>query len=241
SPTVYAEDPATPPDDVGAPAAAVSAAPPAAAGPGAPAPSAAAPATEAASPDAAAARAAGLPLPEPGPSRPAPARRAGPSRWGVLFDAGLPQGGRPSAAFRPVPSVRFFAGPAWNVAGFGIQGGVSVVPWHFAVTPVLTAEAGRYFGADVSFLARGGQGVPPEIKPLLKDMTYTYGAVHVGIEFGSQSGLTFSVDAGLAYLSLETKGTVTTTDSGSGSTVTFRDPRVRGTLPSLNFGVRFWF
>lgn len=179
--------------------------------------------------------------PEVTPAARPPARASGSSRWGLLLDAGLPQGLAASATFRPVPSVRFFAGPAWNYVGFGVQGGVSVVPWHFAVTPVLTAEAGRYFGADVSFIAKNGQGVPPELRPLLADMTYTYGAIHAGIELGSQSGLTFSIDAGLAYLLLESKGTVTTTDTGSGSTVVFKDPRVRGTLPSVKLGVHYWF
>lgn len=169
-----------------------------------------------------------------------PARARGASQWGLLVDGGLPQGLSLSATFRPVSSVRFFAGPAWNYAGFGIQGGVSVVPWHFAVTPVLTVEAGRYFSEDVSFIASGGQGVPPDIKPLMKNMSYTYGALHAGLEFGSQSAFNFAVDLGLAYVSLAAKGTVTKTD-GSGTTVTFKDPRVRATLPSVKLGLHYWF
>lgn len=171
---------------------------------------------------------------------PAPAGARGPSAWGLLLDAGVPEGVALSATYRPASSVRFFAGPAWNYVGFGVQGGVSIVPWHFAVTPVLTAEAGRYFGEDVSFIARSGSGVPPELRPLMKDMTYTYGAVHVGIELGSQRGFAWSIAAGLAWVSLETKGTVTQTD-GTGTTVTFRDPRVRATLPSLKLGLHYWF
>jgi hypothetical protein len=174
--------------------------------------------------------------PPPSPGEP-PTRPRGPSQWGVLADAGLPQGVTLSAAYRPVPSLRIFAGPAWSLA-FGLQGGVSFAPWHFAVTPVLTAEAGRYFGANASFLARGG--VPPELSTLMKDMTYTYGAIHAGIEFGSQNGFSFALDLGLGYVALETKGSVTKTDS-SGSTVTFTDPRFRGTLPSLKLGLHYWF
>lgn len=166
-------------------------------------------------------------------------RERGDGRWGVLLDAGLPQGATVSAAYRPIPSVRLFAGPAWNYVGYGIQGGVAVAPWRLAVTPVLTVSAGRCFGADASFLTRNGQGVPPELSPLLERMTYTYGAVRAGIELGSQSGFSFAVDLGLAYVALSANGTVTKTDSST--TVTFRDPRVRGTLPSLNLGVHYWF
>lgn len=177
----------------------------------------------------------------------APAARAeeaaagGKTTWGVLFDAGFPQGASASVVLRPVPSVRFWAGPAWNWIGFGLQGGVAVVPWHFALTPVLSAEAGRYFGSDVSFLASSSQGVPPEIAPLLEDVSYSYAAVHAGLEIGSQSGLVFSLRLGLSYLSAQARGTATVTDSGSGAVVQFTDPKIRGTVPSVKFGVLFWF
>lgn len=176
--------------------------------------------------------------PAPGAATPLPPARARASQWGLLTDAGLPQGVTLSAAYRPVPSLRIFAGPAWNYLAFGLQGGVSFAPWHLSVTPVLTVEAGRYFGANASFLARGG--VPTELSTIMKDMTYTYGAIHAGIELGSQTGFSFALDLGLGYIALETKGTVTKTDS-SGSTVTFKDPRFQGTLPSLKLGFHYWF
>lgn len=163
------------------------------------------------------------------------------SRWGLVVDAGFPQGASVSAAFRPVPAVRFWAGPAWNYIGLGIQGGVAVVPWHFALTPVLSAEAGRYFSSDVSFLASESQGVPPEIAPLLEDVDYSYAALHAGVELGSQGGLVFSLRLGLSYLSAQARGTATVTDSGSGTVVRFTDPKVRGTVPSVKLGVLFWF
>src|SRR5512140_3175437 len=119
----------------------------------------------------------------------APVRRGDDtSRFGLLLDLGVPEGVALSATYRPFANVRFFAGPAWNYVGWGVQGGISLVPWHFAVTPVLTAEAGRYFGADLSFVTKGGQGIPAELRPLLKSMSYTYGAILAGLEFGSQNG-----------------------------------------------------
>ncbi len=174
---------------------------------------------------------------DPGPAPPDAVR------WGLVLDGGFPQGAALSAVFRPVSHVRFWAGPAWNYAGFGVQGGIAVVPWHFALTPVLSAEVGRYFGADVGFIAREGQGIPAELRPLLRDMTYTYGAVLAGIEIGSQERFTLSLRAGLAYVSLATRGTVTTeqTDASGTTTVQLKDPRVRGTLPSVKLGVHYWF
>lgn len=161
--------------------------------------------------------------------------------WGLVVDAGFPEGGTVSLLFRPVPSVRFFAGPAWNWVGFGLQGGVAVAPWQLALTPVLSVEVGRYFSADASFLASESQGVPSEIAPLLDDVGYSYAAVHAGVEIGSQRGLVFSLRAGLSYLSLQARGTATVTDADTGTVVQFTDPKVRGTVPSLKLGVLFWF
>lgn len=176
-----------------------------------------------------------------GPARAEDAASGGPARWGLAFDAGFPQGGAAGVLFRPVPAVRFWAGPAWNYTGLGLQGGVAVVPWHFALTPVLSAEAGRYFASDMSFLAAESQGVPAEIAPLLEDVSYSYAAIHAGVELGSQSGLAFSLRLGLAYVSLKARGTATVTDSGTGSVVQFTDPSVRGTIPSVKLGVLYWF
>jgi len=183
--------------------------------------------------------AAELSAPAPPPTAMAPRKRAARSAWGLLIDAGFPEGASVSGVYRPVPSVRFWAGPAWNYVGFGVQGGIAVAPWRWALTPVLSAEAGRYFGADVSFIANG-DGVPSDLKPLLDKMAYTYAALHTGIEIGSQNAFAFSLRVGLAYVSLATKGSITTTDSGGGS-ATFTDPRVRGTLPSVKLGVHVWF
>lgn len=235
SPPALAEDPAGTAPSGEAPAQAPAAAPERPAQPEirAPEPSSAAPAADAP------ASAAGTAPEEAAADRPA-ARRPVAHPWGFLVDAGVPQGIALSATFRPVNGVRLFAGPAWDYVGFGVQGGIALSPWRFAVTPVLTAEAGRYFSQDVSFLAKSGAGVPPDLSSLMKHMAYTYGAVALGLEFGSQDGFSFSFALGLAYVSLDASGSVTTTDS-SGGTATFSSPAVRGTLPTVKLGLHYWF
>jgi hypothetical protein len=118
---------------------------------------------------------------------------------------------------------------------------VTAVATRSVVAPLVSAEAGRYFGSDVSFLARNSEGVPEELKPLLEDMGYWYAAAHVGIEVGSPRGLALSLRAGLSYMSLSAHGTVTVTDEATGTVVTLTDPRVRGTMPSVKLGIQFWF
>jgi len=197
-----------------------------------------------------------LPPPPPPPVEPdaagAAAIAAAPGagalpRFGLSLEGGVPEGGALGVLYRPLPSIRLSAGPAWNYASFGVQGGVAYQPFRSFVSPVVSLEGGRYFSADLSFLANGSSGVPSEIEPLMKDVRYTYGAVHLGVELGSARGFAFSIRAGLAWVSVLAKGTASTsagTGSGAGSgtaTVEFDDPRVRGTVPSVKLGVQYWF
>jgi hypothetical protein len=163
--------------------------------------------------------------------------------FGVLLDLGFPEGASVSAVYRPVPEVRLFAGPAWNVVAFGIQGGVVLVPWHLGISPVLSVEGGRYFARDASFLAGTASGVPREVEPLLHDVVYDYAALHLGLEVGSRDAVALTLRAGLAYVSLRARGTTTVTSESDGSTttVTFRDPYLRGTIPSVKLGLQLWF
>ncbi len=198
--------------------------------------------------DAAAGREAGLPAPSSTTEELAriAERRKAPPRWGLLVGGGFPEGLAADVVFRPVTEVRLFAGPMWNWVGWGVQGGVTLIPWHVGVNPVLSLEGGRYFSADATFLAGNAGGVPVELEPLLRKVTYDYASLHVGIEIGTRDAFAITVLAGLSYVSLTANGTTTTTVTTGGSTpqtatVTFTDPHVRGTMPSVKAGVQFWF
>jgi hypothetical protein len=162
--------------------------------------------------------------------------------WGLVVEGGFPEGIAASLVYRPVSEVRLWAGPAWNYVGWGVQGGVTLVPWHLGVSPLLSLEAGRYFSADATFLA-GSSGVPAEVEPLLTNVSYDYAAAHVGIEIGTRDAFAISLRAGLAYVSMTANGTATSnvTSGGTTATVTFTDPHVRGTMPSVKLGVQLWF
>ncbi len=167
-----------------------------------------------------------------------------PRRWGLDVEAGVPEGLAVSAVFRPASEVRLWAGPAWNYIGWGVQGGVTLIPWQLGVSPFLSVEGGRYFSADASFLARSSSsGVPQELEPLLKNVSYDYAAAHLGIEFGARDSFAFSVRAGLAYVSATASGTATTTGTSGGGayTLSMTDPHIRGTVPSVKLGVQLWF
>ena len=88
--------------------------------------------------------------------------------------------------------------------------------------------------------------MPEEVKPLLSHVSYDYASAHVGIEIGTRDTFAFVVEAGLSYLSLTASGTTTTQVDLGGTTpttatVTFTDPHLRGTTPSVRVGVQTWF
>ncbi|WP_059439058.1 hypothetical protein, partial [Anaeromyxobacter sp. PSR-1] len=157
---------------------------------------------------------------------------------GLSLDAGAPEGLTLALAWRPVPALRAFAGPAWNAAALGVHGGLALVPWHWAASPALTVEGGRFFDGDISRYVN--DGVPDGVKPLLKKVGYAWAAAHLGVELGSQRGLAFSVRGGVAWVRAQASGTAVTGDPG-GTQVTYRDPRVTAFIPSVKLGLQYFF
>lgn len=197
--------------------------------------------------DARAAAAAGMRPPEASvragaEARGALAAHANPwyPKLGVAIGGGFPDLASASLLFRPISHVRFFAGPMWGYVGWGVQGGVVLVPWNAWIAPTISLEGGKLFRSDVTFLAKDKGGVPEGIEPLLRNIDYQYAAVDLGLELGSPRGLASYVRVGLSYVSLKANGTATYT-SDTGSKVSLSDPSFHGTLPSVKFGLQYWF
>ncbi len=183
-----------------------------------------------------------LPPPPPPPSSlQAKPPSSGLPRWGLLVDAGVPDGASVSALFRPVPLVRLSLGPTWNYLGYGVQAGVGLTPFRWALTPSLNLDGGRYFRSDLRFLS-SQRGVPDQLKPILDKVSYGYVSGQLGLEVGSPSGFSFFVRAGLSYVWTTVRGTATSTvDAGSGTTVQITNPKFTGTLPSVKLGCIYFF
>jgi hypothetical protein len=195
------------------------------------------------------AQAAGLPLP---PDTAAPAAvAAGPAlasrggnavlpRWGLAVGGGFPDFGMASVLYRPASHLRLSAGPSWHYVGWGVHGGVTLVPWNAWLTPVLSLSGGRFFRTDVASAIKSTSEDLEDLKPLLRDMSYWYGALDVGLELGSPRGFALALRFGLSFVSLRANGTATYT-SDDGAAVTLRDPRLRATMPSAKLAFQYWF
>ncbi len=176
-------------------------------------------------------------------AEPAPAEPDALPRLGLAASAGVPDGLVASALFRPIDMLRVSAGGTRNWFGFGVQGGVGVKPFQWAIAPTLDLEAGHYFDADMRWVADQNAGVPTELRPLLEKVGYSYANVHLGIELGSSRSLVLFFRAGISYVWTTLRGVqdLAGQDAG-GNTVNVRiaDPLLRATIPSLKLGLIFF-
>jgi hypothetical protein len=159
-------------------------------------------------------------------------------RFGVSAALGVPDGAVLSGVYRPLDWLRLSAGGSWNYFGYGLQGGVGVAPFHWAIDPTFNLELGHYFDADMTWVASNSAGVPTELEPLLKRVGYSYANAQLGIELGSARRFVFFARAGLSYFWTTIHGVTETTRTTSGQTATVRiaDPEFRATLPSVKLG-----
>lgn len=151
---------------------------------------------------------------------------------GVQLSAGAPQGLALSAVVRPVKWVRGSVGLAHNILGPGIQGSVTVLPFHFGVTPTFTLEAGKFFETDISDDVSGT--FPSGLDPALRKFGYSFYSAQVGLEFGSQSHFLFFLRGGLAWVRSgldDVRGF-----QEGGTTVDVTNPSLDATIPTVNLG-----
>jgi len=160
------------------------------------------------------------------------------ARYGVLFDAAVPDGFALSFAYRPHWAVRLSLGGTHNLLAPGIRVGASVVPFQWAVAPSLSVDAGHVFAADVGKVISGSTSIPKAVDPLLKSVSYNYADLLLGLEFGSQRKFNFYLKLGLSRVWASTSGT------GQGSsgnfTTTVKDPAVNLGIPSVKLGFIVW-
>lgn len=120
---------------------------------------------------------------------------------GLQLDAGVPDGGTVSLVARPLKWVRGDVGFAYNYLGYGARGGLTLVPFHWAIVPTLRVEAGRFFRNDVNAkVARFSSEVPAYMRPALDSFGYDFASAQLGLEFGSQNRFVFFLRGGLAWL-----------------------------------------
>jgi hypothetical protein len=177
------------------------------------------------------------PPPPPGApaAKPAAAAEERLKLLGVQAAFGAPDGAVLSAIYRPWYWLRLNGGLAWNYLSFGLQAGATLIPFHFGITPTLTGEVGYFFPGNLNArLSRWDPDIPPELKPLLDSVGYTYLSTQFGLEFGGPDTFVFFIRGGLAWFFSTTMGPTSGTSGTTSYTVD--GVSIRSAVPTVNLG-----
>jgi hypothetical protein len=146
--------------------------------------------------------------------------------------------------YRPLKFLRVEGGALYNYVGFGVRGGVTVLP-HYWIAPSLTLEAGHYFEADASSKISRFVTIPDDLKPFLQRIGYTFASAQIGLEVGHPDWFVFFVRAGLSRVWLNVRnaqqGLSSATGAGEARVTSIADPGVRLGVPSAKVGFMVFF
>jgi hypothetical protein len=175
----------------------------------------------------------------------APAPAAVPSLpwFGIMADAGVPDGAVGSLVLRPWKWLRTSVGGGYNMVSKGVRGGISILP--FGRGPSLTVEAGRYFDGDANAAARKVMGAAYKDNALLDRVGYDYANAHLGLDFGYKR-VTFYIHGGMSYIQakvhnlnsvLQTQAAINGVNSDGTEVSIKQDPTIRAFTPSAKIGL----
>ena len=179
---------------------------------------------------------------DPGPSADtgAASTPGGAPTFGLLLDGGFPDGVGLSAVLRPWRALRADAGVTYNVLGFGVRAGATLLPLRWAVAPLLRAEVGHAFESDASGLA-SSFGVRTSESVLLKAVSYDYASLQLGLQLGRGDRFALVVQGGLAWFRGPVKNFQAAVRAANpGSTLEAADPTVSGSVPCASIGFVFF-
>lgn len=160
---------------------------------------------------------------------------------GLQLDAGAPDGAGATLLYRPLSFVRLGGGLLYNSAGYGLRGGVTLLP-YFPIAPTLTLEAGHYFEANAANSVGRFVTIPDAVRPLLERVGYTFVSAQVGLEVGHPDWFVFFVRGGLSrvWLSMHDARTAAQASTSGGLRVSqMNDPQV--TMPDVKVGFAVFF
>lgn len=151
---------------------------------------------------------------------------------GVQLAVGAPEGAGVSAFVRPIPWLRIDGGGSWNYLSFGINGGITVMPWSGRITPTFRFGAGQFFDSDVRSELAGS--FPDAFDPALRRFGYHFYTAQLGLELGNENGAQFFVRGGLAWL----RSSLESTNFRNGDTTVTADGNdISATTPSVQLGL----
>jgi hypothetical protein len=146
-----------------------------------------------------------LPAARLAPSAQVEARVSDPERlapFGLMLDAGVPEGAGLSVSFRPRREVRLHLGATHNGLRCGARAGLTLLPLRGWMTPALTLELGHAQPASARSLERrlADRTLPPTAS--FERVGYTYASALLGFEVEAPGNLTFFIRGGFSVMEL---------------------------------------
>jgi hypothetical protein len=121
-------------------------------------------------------------------------------RFGARLFAGAPDGVGVAALIHPRRWLRVHAGAAKNRLGYGVRGGLSVIPIELFVSPMLEVEYGHYFNADYGqLLTQLHGGSATSVATNIRTVDYDQVSASVGLEYSPSRYVTFFGGVGISY------------------------------------------
>jgi hypothetical protein len=120
--------------------------------------------------------------------------------FGVMADAGVPDGAMASLVYRPVSQIRLHGGVGHNGVSKGARVGVTLTPFRTWFSPTLSADYGRYAEGDANPLVRMVTGDEGFSSGLLERVGYDFANAHLGFAFGRKR-FSFYLQAGMSRTS----------------------------------------
>lgn len=157
-------------------------------------------------------------------------------RFGLMVDAGLPDGANGSLVYRPFSFLRVHAGGGHNLVGAGVRMGMDLLPFGSGVS--LSVDGGHFFTGDANPLMKL-LGKEDEVEAL-RNVSYDYANFHLGFEVG-QKYATFYVRGGVSYINGVVKDPGMTSLDAYTDIAFHGDPKVKAWAPSARVGLIVYF
>ena len=158
--------------------------------------------------------------------------------FGVMADAGAPDGAQVSLVVRPVRAIRLHGGVGYNGISSGLEGGISLVPFRTWFTPTLNVDYGSFPDGDATRLARLAD--PSASSPALRRVGYRFANARVGLEVGRKRA-TFYIHAGVSHITGTLHDAAAALDDSTTVMVTTTDPRIEAWTVSARVGLVVYF
>ncbi|NOK14709.1 hypothetical protein [Corallococcus exercitus] len=163
--------------------------------------------------------------------------------FGLMLDAGMPEGAGLSGVLRPSPYLRLHFGGAHNGLRGALRAGVTLLPLRGKLSPSFSWEFGHAQAASTKTLNRRLADSTQLPTSSMERVGYSYVSTHLGLEFNATRRLSFFVRGGASFMEMDVPSLQKLDEPfrDSLSPVETKSWMMRTLQPSAKLGFAFFF